>query len=203
MNQTAQMQMNAGQMLAGVLQNAYAVKQSQQAVNFGENLAEGLIGAVASMIPYVGPVLGQAIKEAGAGGGYGGFSSGVDANGNQYVNSGVASSTAGSGVSPGITGIGEGGGGNGALSTSQIASGYNAVTSTIGSWSDVRMKENIVLADREKGFNIYEFNYLGDTQRYQGVLAQEVIETHPDAVGEREGFLTVDYTKLGIEMRAV
>jgi hypothetical protein len=65
------------------------------------------------------------------------------------------------------------------------------------------MKENIVLADREKDFNIYEFNYLGDTQRYQGVLAQEVIETHPEAVGEREGFLTVDYSMLGIEMRAV
>jgi hypothetical protein len=206
MNQTANMQMNAGQMLSGVLQNAYAVKQSQQAVNFGENLAEGLIGAVASMIPYVGPALGAAIKQAGAGGGYGGLS--VDPE-TGMVSAGAPAGAA-SGASPGIVGIGEGGGGSGALSTSQVSAGYDAVSGAVGSavsavqsWSDVRMKENIVLADREKDFNIYEFNYLGDTQRYQGVLAQEVIETHPEAVGEREGFLTVDYSMLGIEMRAV
>jgi hypothetical protein len=205
MNKTADMQMNAGGMLANVLQNSYAVKQSQQAVNFGENLAEGLIGAVASMIPYVGAILGPAIKEAGAGGGYGGFSSGVDAAGNPYATSGVASSGAGatSGPSAGIVGIGEGGGGNGQLSTGQISAGYNAVTNTIGSWSDVRMKENITPVGTEKGFNIYEFNYLGGTQRYQGVLAHEVYETHPEAVGEREGFLTVNYDMLGIKMRTV
>jgi hypothetical protein len=65
------------------------------------------------------------------------------------------------------------------------------------------MKENITPVGTEKGFNIYEFNYLGGTQRYQGVLAHEVYETHPEAVGEREGFLTVNYDMLGIKMRTV
>jgi hypothetical protein len=216
MMQSANMQMAAGQMLANVAQNAYAVKQSQQAVNFGKHLAEGLITAVVSMVPYVGSAIGGAMREAGSGGGFMGFASGVDADGNAYA------STGGGGAGGGGAGVGSvlptagGGGGNGMLSTSQVASGYDAVAGAAGTawsavsgtvsgwgWSDVRLKENLEHVGWQNGHNIYEFNFLGETQRLRGALAQEVIKTHPEAVANYEGFLMLNYEALGIEMRAV
>jgi hypothetical protein len=205
MMQSANMQMNAGQMLANVAQNAYALKQSQQAVNFGTHLAEGLITAVVSMIPYVGGALSGAMKQAGAQGGYTGFSSGVDEEGNSYAASGPSGGGGGGGVAGLVSGIGEGGGGGGQLSTSQVAQGYDAVSNTVSGWgwSDVRLKENLEHVGWQNGHNIYEFNFLGETQRLRGALAQEVIKTHPEAVASYEGFLMLNYDALGIEMRAV
>jgi hypothetical protein len=206
MTESANMQLHAGQMLANVAQNAYALKQSQQAVNFGTHLAEGLITAVVSMVPYVGAAVAGAMKSAGAQGGYTGFASGTDEDGNSYATSGAASSGAGSGgITSLVSGIGEGGGGNGMLSTSQVAQGYNAASNTVAGWgwSDVRLKENLEHVGWQNGHNIYEFNFLGETQRLRGALAQEVIKTHPEAVANYEGFLMLNYDALGIEMRAV
>lgn len=70
-------------------------------------------------------------------------------------------------------------------------------------FSDRRLKENARKVREENGFNIYEFNYIGDDKRYEGVMAQEVQEIMPDAVAEINGFLAVDYSKIGVEMREV
>lgn len=71
--------------------------------------------------------------------------------------------------------------------------------------SDIRLKENIKLERQEKGFNIYSFNYKTDKdKRYEGVMAQEVIETHPKAVMiDEDGYYKVFYSMLGVEMKQI
>lgn len=69
--------------------------------------------------------------------------------------------------------------------------------------SDERVKENIVPIGKEKGHNMYEFNYIGDNKRYIGVMAQEVEKTRPEAILERGGLKRVNYNMLGLSMREV
>jgi hypothetical protein len=207
-SRAAEMQMFAGQTLANVAQNAYAVKQSQQAVNFGTRFAEGLIIAAVSSIPYVGSSIGGAMKSAGAGGGYVGISP---------TPSGGMGVGKGPGYSGGalISGVDDEGGG-GQMDTGQVTEGYNAVRGAAGTawstvsgavsgwgWSDVRLKENLEHVGWQNGFNIYEFNFRGETQRLRGALAQEIIKTHPEAVAECDGYLMLNYDALGIEMKVV
>lgn len=71
--------------------------------------------------------------------------------------------------------------------------------------SDRRLKTDIArLGSDPRGFGLYRFRYIWSSQAYLGVMAQEVREVMPDAVdcGE-DGFLRVDYGKLGIEMQAI
>jgi hypothetical protein len=67
--------------------------------------------------------------------------------------------------------------------------------------SDVRLKTDIEPAGQRGGHDWYRFRYVWDepgTQR-EGVMAQEVIQTRPDAVITHPlGFLMVDYDKLGV-----
>lgn len=74
--------------------------------------------------------------------------------------------------------------------------------------SDRRIKENIELVgqDERTDLNLYEFSYIDDPEqrRFVGVMADEVVERFPDAVGrDAEGFMTVNYARLGIEMKEV
>ena len=88
-----------------------------------------------------------------------------------------------------------------------IISGLSKGASAIGTMMaacDIRLKENIVLVGKENGHNIYEFNYIGKPERWQGVMAQEVLETNPEAViTTNDGYYAVDYGKLGIEFRRI
>jgi hypothetical protein len=70
--------------------------------------------------------------------------------------------------------------------------------------SDHRLKTNIVHCEtRENGLRIVEFSYLGFTNRWRGLIAQDVVQTHPDAVVEDEnGLLTVDYNGLDVSLQA-
>lgn len=71
-------------------------------------------------------------------------------------------------------------------------------------FSDARLKDNISLVGENNGFNVYEFNYKSSpTKRYRGVMAQEVKKTNPDAVSTIDGFLAVDYNKIGMTMERV
>lgn len=71
-------------------------------------------------------------------------------------------------------------------------------------FSDIRLKENIKLVDVKNRHNIYEFDYKDGSGRYRGVMAHEVQKIEPDAVKEApNGYLMVDYGKLGLEMEAV
>ena len=71
--------------------------------------------------------------------------------------------------------------------------------------SDIKLKENIIKVDNSpSGINIYEWNYIGKSQRYRGVLAQELLESHPEAVTMcPNGFLGVYYGKIDVKMEAV
>ena len=67
--------------------------------------------------------------------------------------------------------------------------------------SDVRLKKNIKPEGNIDGVNMYSWDWKDDApvkgDMNYGVLAQEVAQTHPGAVFEADGYLTVDYSKLG------
>lgn len=71
--------------------------------------------------------------------------------------------------------------------------------------SDKNLKENIQKIGERNGYNIYEFNYIGEPdKRYRGVMAQEVKKIMPEAVVKMtNGFLAVFYEMLGLKMEEV
>lgn len=70
--------------------------------------------------------------------------------------------------------------------------------------SDRRAKENIVPLGERDGFQLYEWNYRGDAQRYRGVMAQDLLHSHPEAVSlDEDGFYRVDYSRLGFAMEVL
>lgn len=82
--------------------------------------------------------------------------------------------------------------------------GSGGIISTIGSiasiFSDMRLKEHIVLLGYDKNGNgIYEYNYKGSNTRHRGVIAQDVMRSHPEAVSidPGTGFWKVNQYKLG------
>lgn len=74
-------------------------------------------------------------------------------------------------------------------------------------YSDPRLKQNIELVGRDErtGLNLYEFAYKDEPgQRWRGVMADEVLQVMPSAVHTNaEGFMSVDYGALGIEMTKI
>ena len=72
--------------------------------------------------------------------------------------------------------------------------------------SDARLKENLVLIGQsEKGINIYEFNYIERPEKYQGVIAQELLNTEFESaviVGS-DGYYSVNYEKLDVEFKQI
>lgn len=84
----------------------------------------------------------------------------------------------------------------------QRAQAKNAMWGTIGSlagsaiglFSDARLKENIVPVGKlDNGLTVYLFNFKGDNKKQIGLIAQEVKEVIPEAVSEKDGYLTVNY----------
>ncbi|MHB1865223.1 MAG: tail fiber domain-containing protein [Candidatus Saccharimonadales bacterium] len=67
--------------------------------------------------------------------------------------------------------------------------------------SDIRLKTHIkYLKTLDNGINIYEFQYIWGGPSYIGVMAQEIIKTHPNAViiGS-DGYYRVNYESLGLK----
>lgn len=68
--------------------------------------------------------------------------------------------------------------------------------------SDIRLKDNVKYVGKEKGHNLYEFSYKWDKdKKYIGVMAQDILDTHPKAVTVVDGYYAVDYSKLNIELK--
>ena len=69
--------------------------------------------------------------------------------------------------------------------------------------SDIQLKENITYVNTSpEGHSIYEWNYKGEpeSRRYQGVMAQELLETAPHAVVTmNDGYLGVKYDEIDVE----
>ena len=71
-------------------------------------------------------------------------------------------------------------------------------------FSDRRLKSNIEFTGEENGLRKYRWSWnelasrLGLSGQGSGVMADEVLESHPEAVSMRDGFMIVDYQKLGV-----
>lgn len=80
--------------------------------------------------------------------------------------------------------------------TGALSGSTTTTTQPGGFFSDKRLKEDIEKVGKTfDGQDIYSFRYKGDPRKQIGLVAQDVEKTHPDAVGERSGFKTVDYGK--------
>ena len=72
--------------------------------------------------------------------------------------------------------------------------------------SDIRLKENVKqVGVSPNGYKVYEFNYKDDftNTRYRGAMAQDVVKKNPMAVGIQDNYLTVDYSKIDVDMEVV
>mgnify|MGYP003651778690 CR=1 FL=1 len=72
----------------------------------------------------------------------------------------------------------------------------------LAAFSDIRLKENIKYIGTSEGQNWYSWDWnkeasnLGLSGKDQGVMAHEVYESKPEAIGELDGYITVDYSQL-------
>jgi hypothetical protein len=85
-------------------------------------------------------------------------------------------------------------------------SGWGGFSSAIGGmFSDVRLKEKIEKTGKSpSGIPTYEFNYIGDNNRYSGVMAQDLIEMNIDAVSmDDSGFYKVDYNNIDVDIHLI
>jgi len=85
-----------------------------------------------------------------------------------------------------------------------VAGGLGSLDTALSFFSDRRVKDGIEEMGTENGHKVYKFHYKDDPDqnKFIGVMAQDILETNPDAVSEVGGVYVVDYGKLGIEMRA-
>ena len=69
--------------------------------------------------------------------------------------------------------------------------------------SDIRLKTDIrQVGTTAHELPLYTFKYTGKDDRYEGVMAQDVLKVMPAAVSVGEdGYYRVDYAMLGIEWR--
>jgi len=86
-----------------------------------------------------------------------------------------------------------------------IADIVRTVVPVLGSiLSDRRLKMNIVHCETlQNGLRVVEFSYLGFSNRWRGLIAQDVLQSHSDALAEDEnGHLIVDYKGLNVSLQA-
>ena len=73
--------------------------------------------------------------------------------------------------------------------------------------SDIQLKENIDFINKSPaGHSIYQWNYKGEpkSRRYQGVMAQDLLKTSPNAVVKMDnGYLGVKYDEIDVDFIAV
>lgn len=92
---------------------------------------------------------------------------------------------------------GGGGGGNGGG-----GNGGGGGSGGGGGWSDRRLKTDIrAIGQSPSGLTIYRFRYVWGGPVYVGVMAQDLLETHPDAVIRTDsGYFMVDYDRIDVKM---
>lgn len=93
------------------------------------------------------------------------------------------------------------GAGQTSTSTSKSKPGIGGFLGQVGAGvaaSDRRLKKSIYhLYERDDGLSVYQYRYLNNEGPYIGVMAQEVAELKPEALGPTvNGYLTVNYGAL-------
>ena len=82
-------------------------------------------------------------------------------------------------------------------SSSMAGMGQMAGMAAMMMMSDRRLKDSITrIGELDDETPIYTFKYKGEETFYVGVMAQDILETHPEAVHSVNGFYAVDYSKL-------
>jgi hypothetical protein len=104
-------------------------------------------------------------------------------------------STLGLGTALGLSGLG--------ASSGMAAAGGIGASLLPFAFSDRRIKENIKKVDDTEVYPIYEFSYIGQKERYRGVMAQDVEKINPDAVTEIDGIKAVNYAMINIPFERV
>lgn len=89
-----------------------------------------------------------------------------------------------------------------------VAAAGSTISNVLGTiglvFSDSRLKENIKHVGTKNNHDLFEFNYIGNKQKYKGVMAQNILQTCPEAVVTHpNGFYMVDYNKLGLTMEII
>lgn len=70
--------------------------------------------------------------------------------------------------------------------------------------SDRRLKHDIRrVGTNQLGLGVYQYRYNGMDGLWEGVMADEVAVLHPGAIRPMLGYRTVDYRKLGLELKRV
>ena len=69
--------------------------------------------------------------------------------------------------------------------------------------SDMRLKKDIIrVGTTRHQLPLYDFSYVNQPGRFEGVMAQDVLKVMPEAVTiGADGFYRVNYTMLGIEIK--
>jgi len=80
--------------------------------------------------------------------------------------------------------------------TPSALSQIGQIVGILGAISDIRAKENITPVGKYKGMNVYDFNYKWSPERHRGLMAQEVEQVKPEAVGDINGLKYIDYGKV-------
>jgi len=112
----------------------------------------------------------------------------------QLLGASQASTAAGQGLAGTITGAGN----YTQQGLGDALSGMAQAAATAYAKSDRRAKDDIILLEREDdGLGIYSYRYKGEDETRVGVMADEVAELRPHALGpEVDGFQTVCYGRL-------
>ena len=90
-------------------------------------------------------------------------------------------------------------------------SGFSAGVGAQGGWekyqhykSSILLKENLVkVREAASGLGVYLFNYIGDTKRYMGAIAEEVLKIKPEAVARVDGYLAVNYDLIDVDFKEI
>jgi hypothetical protein len=91
-----------------------------------------------------------------------------------------------------------------AAKASKTSGIMGAIGGVLGFFSDDRLKDNIVFRGRRgDGLGVYEFTFKGGTDRYEGVMADEVEVLYPSAVSIDNGYKRVDYIRINADFRRV
>lgn len=71
--------------------------------------------------------------------------------------------------------------------------------------SDIRIKEDVErVGTSPSGIPVYHFRYIGGPELFEGAMAQDLLETHPESVTVgANGYYRVSYSDIDVEFRQV
>lgn len=86
-----------------------------------------------------------------------------------------------------------------------VAAASGGDSAPVGGPSDARIKTDIAWVGMVKGnIPVYRYRYIGSATRFEGVMAQDILNIQPDAVVHwSNGMMGVNYAKLGLKMKVI